>query len=120
MNYKAGRVSIIKCKNYNKKNLKDAIKKCVGLIGGFEKFLNSHSKIVIKPNLLLPVLPERAITTHPLFIEAVIENIIDITGNSKNILIADSFGPATPYNRTGMEKVYSVTGILDVAGPKLS
>ncbi|HEY4695811.1 MAG TPA: DUF362 domain-containing protein [Candidatus Hydromicrobium sp.] len=115
MNYKAGRVSIIKCKNYNKKNLKDAIKRCVGLIGGFKKFLNSNSKIVIKPNLLLPVPPERAITTHPLFIEAVIENIIDINGNSKNILIADSFGPATPYNRTGMEKVYSATGILDVA-----
>jgi len=109
------RVSVVKCKSYNKKNLKEAINRCVGLIGGFKEFLNLHSKIVIKPNLLLPASPERAITTHPLFIEAVIENIIDITGSSKNIIIADSFGPAVPYNRTGMEKVYSTTGILNVA-----
>ena len=115
MNRKAGKVSIAKCKDYNKENLKDAIKRCVGLIGGFGKFLDSRSKILLKPNLLLSVLPERDITTHPLFIEAVIENIVDITGKSQNILIADSFGPATPYNKKGMEKIYDATGILGIA-----
>src|SRR4030043_1809619 len=115
MNCKAGKVSIVRCKDYNKENLKDAIKRCVGLIGGFEKFLNPQSKILLKPNLLLSAPPERAITTHPLFIEAVIENIVDITGKRKNILIADSFGPATPYNKKGMEKIYDATGILGIA-----
>ena len=115
MNRKAGKVSIVKCKDYNKKNLKDAIKRCVSLIGGFEKFLNPQSKVLLKPNLLLSAQPERAITTHPLFIEAVIENIVDITGKSQNILIADSFGPATPYNKKGMEKIYGATGILGIA-----
>lgn len=109
------RVSVVKCKSYNKISLNEAISRCVSLLGGFEKFLNSKSKIVIKPNLFLAAAPEKAVTTHPLFIEAVIENIIDITGSSKNIIIADSFGPAVPYNRTGMEKVYSTTGILDIA-----
>jgi len=109
------RVSITKCKSYNKKDLKKAINNCVSLLGGFGNFLNSNSKIVIKPNFLLAATPEKAITTHPLFIEAVIENIIDITESNKNIVIADSFGPATPYNRTGMERVYEATGVLDVA-----
>jgi uncharacterized protein (DUF362 family)/ferredoxin len=115
MNHKAGKVSIVKCKGYNKENLKDAIKRCVRLIGGFEKFLNPQSKILLKPNLLMSAPPERAITTHPSFIEAVIENIVDITGKSQNILIADSFGPATPYNKKGMEKIYDATGILGIA-----
>jgi uncharacterized protein (DUF362 family)/ferredoxin len=115
MNHKAGKVGIVKCKDYDKKNLKDAIKRCVDLIGGFEKFVNPQSKILLKPNLLLSAPPERAITTHPLFIEAVIESIVDITGKSQNILIADSFGPATPYNKKGMEKIYGATGILGIA-----
>ncbi|GAG62001.1 unnamed protein product, partial [marine sediment metagenome] len=109
------RVSIIKCKDYNKKNLRNTIKNCVNLLGGFRKFLNPHSKIVIKPNLLSAAVPEKAITTHPSFVEAVIENIVDITGNGKNIVIADSFGSATPYNKTGMDRVYEITGILNVA-----
>jgi len=109
------RVSVVKCKSYNKISLNEAISRCVSLLGGFKKFINPQSKIVIKPNLFLAAAPEKAVTTHPLFIEAVIENIIDITGSSKNIIIADSFGPAVPYNRTGMEKVYSTTGILDIA-----
>ncbi|MDD5622204.1 MAG: DUF362 domain-containing protein [Actinomycetota bacterium] len=115
MNHKSGRVSIVKCRDYDKKNLKEAIKRCVGLIGGFEKFLDPQSKILLKPNLLLSAPPGRAITTHPLFIEAVIENIVDVTGKSENILIADSFGPATPYNKKGMEKIYGTTGMTDIA-----
>jgi len=115
MNRKTSRVSIVKCESYDKKKLRDAISTCVDYLGGFKKFINSKSKVVIKPNLLLPASPEEAITTNPLFIEAVVENIADITGNSKNILIADSFGPGTPYNRTGMEKIYRAAGILDIA-----
>src|SRR4030042_6565438 len=115
MNYKTSRASIVKCESYDKKKLRDAISRCVDYLGGFKKFINSKSKVVIKPNLLLPASPKEAITTHPLFIEAVVENIASITGNSKNILISDSFCPATPYNRAGMEKIYSTAGILDVA-----
>ncbi len=108
-------VSIVKCASYDKKNLVEAIKKSIDLLGGFQEFLNPHNKILIKPNLLLPVEPARAITTHPLFVETVIENIIDITGSSKNIMIADSFGPAINYDKNGMKKVYEATGIMDVA-----
>lgn len=70
------RVSVVKCKNYNKISLNEAICRCVSLLGGFKKFINPQSKIVIKPNLILAAAPEKAVTTHPLFIEAVIENII--------------------------------------------
>ena len=109
------RVSIKRCESYDKKDLSKAVRKCVSLLGGFKKFLSPASKILVKPNFLSAAAPEKAVTTHPLFIEAVIENIIAVTKNSKNILIADSFGPATPYNRSGMKRVYEATGVLDVA-----
>lgn len=112
---KANKVSIVKCSNYDKKTLAEAIKRSVNLLGGFQKFLNPQSKILIKPNLLLAAEPGRAITTHPLFVEAVIENIKAITGKSKNITIADSSGPVETYDRKGMEKVYKVTGMMSVA-----
>lgn len=115
MTEKINGVSIIKCASYEKKYLVEAIKKCVNFLGGFQEFLNPHSKILIKPNLLLAAEPARAITTHPLFVEAVIDNITDVTGNSKNITIADSFGPAINYDENGMEKVYEATGMADVA-----
>ena len=108
-------VSIARCKSYDKKDLREAISDCVNLVGGFGKFLNSGSRIVIKPNFLLAAAPEKAVTTHPLFIEAVIEGIADVTGSTKNILIADSFGPGVPYNKTGMKRVYETSGVLDVA-----
>ncbi len=95
--------------------MKKAISSCVGLLGGFKKFLNPGNRILIKPNLLLAAAPDKAVTTHPLFIEAVIETIAAITGTSENIVIADSFGPGVPYNKKGMKKVYEATGILDVA-----
>ncbi len=108
-------VSIARCRSYDKKDLRKAISDCVSLLGGFSKFLNPGSRIVIKPNFLLAAAPEKAVTTHPLFIEAVIESITAVTGNSKNILIADSFGPGVPYNKAGMKRVYEATGVSDVA-----
>ncbi len=115
MNDKVSKVSIIKCRAYDKKILVKAVRECVNLLGGFQKFLNPDSKILIKPNLLLATEPDRAITTHPLFIEAVIENVIKITGNSENIMIADSSGAGAAYNEAGMEKVYRATGMMSIA-----
>jgi uncharacterized protein (DUF362 family)/Pyruvate/2-oxoacid:ferredoxin oxidoreductase delta subunit len=112
---KVNKVSIVKCRDYDKEALVEAIKKSVNILGGFQKLLNPKSKILIKPNLLLAAEPDRAITTHPLFVEAVIESITAITGNSKNITIADSSGPVENYDRKGIEKVYRVTGMIDVA-----
>ena len=108
-------VSIVKCDSYDKKVLIKSIKKSLDLLGGFEKFIKTDSKILIKPNLLYNVSAETAITTHPNFVEAVIEILIRITSNPKNITIADSPGAAVPYTKEGLKKVYEKTGLIEIS-----
>ena len=60
------KVSVIKCNSYKKEIVKKALKESLNLINF--KF-HKGMKILIKPNLLLPCKPEKAITTHPVIIE---------------------------------------------------
>ncbi len=108
------KVSIIKCKRYQKDVLKEAISRAANLLGGFEKLIKPGEKVLLKPNLLLAANPQKAVTTHPLFVEAVVELIALFTDMSR-ITIADSPGAGMPYNRENLEKVYRETGIMDVA-----
>ena len=109
------KIGITRCNSYDKEILPKSIRKCVNLIGGFEKFIKTGDKIVIKPNLLMNVGPDLAITTHPLFVEGVIEEIVRLTKKSENIVIADSPGAAIPYEKKSLESLYRKTGMLGVA-----
>ncbi len=108
------KVSVIKCKSYQKEILKEAIGRSVELIGGFKRFISPADKILLKPNLLLAAPPEKAVTTHPVVLEAVIDLLSDYIEPS-NISIADSPGAGIGYNPENLKKVYLETGILDIA-----
>jgi uncharacterized protein (DUF362 family)/NAD-dependent dihydropyrimidine dehydrogenase PreA subunit len=109
------RVAVYSCSRYNKEDIKKMVFMGFEYLGGIKDLLGSKKRICIKPNLLLPAPPEQAITTHPVFIEAVVELISEYTGRPENILIADSFAPAVPFTKKGMERIYSVTGLEDVS-----
>ena len=105
------KVSIVKCQSYSKNELTAAIKKCVDLIGGFEKFIAGGKKILLKPNLLSPSSPDFAVTTHPVFIESIIDIILKLTGDPSNIVIADSPGAVLPHTQETLLKTYEVCGL---------
>lgn len=109
------KVSIIKCNSYEKKSLKKAIGDSVDMLGGFKKFIKPGDRILIKPNLLMPASPEKAITTHPAFITTVIEEILKYTGKIENITLADSSSPSVPFKESGIKKVYEQSGIMEVS-----
>ena len=109
------RVNISRCESYNKDDLKSVILEGLNRLGGLGKYINEQQRICIKPNLLLAASPDTGITTHPVFIESVIELIADYTGKPENIIIADSSSPAVPFTRSGIEKVYRETGLFDIA-----
>ncbi len=108
------KVGVIKCDRYQKDLLKDALTRSVGLLGGFENIIEPDDKVLLKPNLLLAAKPDRAVTTHPLFLEACIE-IISQHIPVGNITIADSPGAGIAYTAEKLNKVYRQTGIMDVA-----
>jgi uncharacterized protein (DUF362 family)/NAD-dependent dihydropyrimidine dehydrogenase PreA subunit len=98
-------VVVKKCSGYNK----EEIKHCIAEIfrqEKLEKRLASLNSILLKPNLLGPYLPARAVTTHPVFISALIEILLDY---SIKISLLDN-----PGGTAGYKKVVKETGMQDL------
>lgn len=60
------KVSIVKCVSYNNSEINKAL---IESLNNIDFELKKGMKILIKPNLLSPSPPEKAITTHPVVIE---------------------------------------------------
>lgn len=101
-------VSIVRCKTYDTKEVESAVKKSVELLGGIEKFLKPNSKVLIKPNLLSPRLPEEGVDTHPEVIRAVGRLVKTVTSQ---IFVGDSPGG---WNLRDADAVYEKSGIKKV------
>ena len=71
-----------------------------------EEKLKNCQTVLLKPNLLGPYPPERAVTTHPAVVEAV---IIILQTMGKEVWLGDSPGGSLPVNltwkKTGMEEL---------------
>jgi uncharacterized protein (DUF362 family)/NAD-dependent dihydropyrimidine dehydrogenase PreA subunit len=95
------KVSVVKCGSYNCEEVKKA------LIESFENIrfkFKKGMKILIKPNLLSPQKPEKAVTTHP----SVIEELCKILKEKKaRIYIGDSSGYDTDlaFKMSGIDKL---------------
>lgn len=97
-------VSITKCSGYNEKDVFHAVSQAVNLAGGFPDVKNKT--VLLKPNLLFAVAPEKAVTTHPAVLDAVIKLIK--TMKPKRIIVGDSPGVAS------MDLVGKKSGIKEV------
>ncbi len=85
------KVSILKCNSYNPNEIqKTLIESLKNINFDFSKYKNK--KILIKPNLLCSVKPEKAITTHPIIIEELCKILKQYTSK---IYIGDSSGDNT-------------------------
>ncbi len=69
-----------------------------------EDMIQKNSRVVIKPNLLAPASPDKAIVTHPLIIKAAVEYVLD---KGARPVISDS--PAIG----SFEKIIKESGIRD-------
>jgi uncharacterized protein (DUF362 family)/Pyruvate/2-oxoacid:ferredoxin oxidoreductase delta subunit len=101
-------VAVIPCKGYEQKMVYDAIEKGIALLGGWDSFVKSDEKLLIKPNLLNRADPEKAVTTHPAVFEAVIQNLIDKGFNQL------SYGDS-PGHPGSAEKTAEVCGLKEIA-----
>ena len=99
-------VSISKCEGYDYEEVRAAITSCVESLGGFEKFISPGDRVLIKPNLLTRKKPEDAVTTHPVFVEALASLLIE---RGARAVIGDS--PGGPFNAAMLNTVYKQTGM---------
>src|SRR3989339_1393913 len=101
-------VSVIKCTSYEQSKVFDAVRRAVELAGGINSFVKPGERILLKPNLLSARLPERAITTHPEIVRAMVR-LVRSAGATP--LIGDSPGGAVK----GVERVWKETGMYALA-----
>ena len=105
-------VSVVPCKTYKPDTVRQAVTAVLAPLGGISRFVRPGMQVLLKPNLLAAADLERAITTHPAVVQAVVELVQEAGGTA---LIGDSpGGPAKNgplvYHRSGMAEIAECTG----------
>ena len=81
------KVAIVRCAEYNDKLLYDKVGEAIALAGGLGEF--KGKKVLLKPNILFAVGPERPVTTHPAFAGAVSRHFVEA---GAEVYVGDSPG----------------------------
>ena len=83
------KVVLKRCPDYDIERVYQSIAESIELLGGISSFINKGERVLLKPNLLSAKPIEKAVTTHPAVIEAVIRIVKDAGANP---FIGDSPG----------------------------
>ncbi|MBN2180712.1 MAG: DUF362 domain-containing protein [Sedimentisphaerales bacterium] len=70
-------VTLIKCDDYSRPKISDAIKNLLSLLGGLEKFVRPGDKVLLKPNFIAPKSRHHATQTDPAIIIETARLLID-------------------------------------------
>ncbi|HMB15673.1 MAG TPA: DUF362 domain-containing protein [Pelovirga sp.] len=106
----SNRVSLTALGNYDPDATEAAVRTLLAPLGGMEAFVRPGQKVLIKPNMLTGKSPERAVTTHPQVVRAVIRLVMAAGGQ---VSVGDSPGigsPAVVARKTGILEVIEETG----------
>lgn len=90
-------------------SLNAVLEELLSPFGGFFSFVKPGETIFLKINLLGPYPPEKAVTTHPELVRAVIRKVKEVGGEP---LVGDS--PGGRDNRSKIGKILKITGIGEV------
>lgn len=67
-----GRVAVVKTATYDYREVERGVSQAVDLVGGMSSFVKPGQTVLVKPNLLEAVPLEKAVTTHPEVVRAVV------------------------------------------------
>lgn len=105
------KVVLVKCSSYEYEEVRAAVKRGLELLGGPQAFAKAGEKILLKPNWIMAVPPERAATTHPAVFKAVAEAFL---ATGAQLSYGDSPGfasPETASKKTGFTAAAAELGI---------
>lgn len=100
------------CQEYDTEKLPEIILKMMTELP-VTRNITESTKILLKPNLLSKLPPERAVTTHPEMVRSVIRGCVHFGAVKENIVIADSAGGL--YNTKQTKALYDTCGMTKVA-----
>ncbi|WP_010246113.1 DUF362 domain-containing protein [Acetivibrio cellulolyticus] len=103
-------VSIVKCPQYDKKIVREALLETFENLGGVDKYIKPGMKVALKANMLMKKRPEDAATTHPVLVGE-LARIVKSAG--AEVTVVDS--PGGPYTQSRLEDIYIATGMKAMA-----
>ncbi|MGE5588785.1 MAG: DUF362 domain-containing protein [Clostridia bacterium] len=114
------RVALGACRSYSRDDVSQAVGLAIDLLGGVEAFLPRDGFVLVKPNMLSPYPPDRAVTTHPVVVGAVLnllrrsgaEVVVgDSPGRGSVLTVADKCGIAAACGEAGARLVSFDDGV---------
>lgn len=102
----------MECGSYAREELETAVRKAIGAIGGITSFIRPGSRVLLKPNLLQGLAPDRCVTTHPEMVRAVSLMCRDL---GCRVTIADSPGGGIRYTPANLKRLYTSAGYDAIA-----
>jgi len=100
------RVYIAGCPDYEKVNVRKAVRSALDAFGGTAAFGVRGKRVLLKVNLLSAYDPDKAVTTHP---EVVCAIACEFTAAGAQVIIADS--PGGPYTAQTLRRAYTLCGM---------
>ncbi len=100
-------VSLATCATYALPEVRAAVARALGPLGGIGAFVKPGNKVLLKPNLLQASSPDKMITTHPAVVEAVILLVKEAGG-------VPSLGDSPAGAVKSVEDYWKTTGMWDV------
>jgi uncharacterized protein (DUF362 family)/NAD-dependent dihydropyrimidine dehydrogenase PreA subunit len=70
-------VALIRCDSYDPDEVRAAVRRGLGLLGGAGRFAKKGEKVLLKPNLLVGEAPEKCVNTHHAVFRAVAEIFLE-------------------------------------------
>ncbi|HIH27413.1 MAG TPA: DUF362 domain-containing protein [Methanoregulaceae archaeon] len=105
-------VALARCTAYDREEVTRSVRQVVDLLGGIESFISPGSRVLVKPNLLQGLPPERCVTTHPEVVRAVCVLLRSI---GCSVVIADSPGGGIRYTPASLRSLYHAAGYDQIA-----
>ena len=107
-------VSLVKCTSYNDKEVEASLRKAINAVTDLS-YITEGTKVVIKPNLVSFLPPDKAATSHPVVLNALIRIL-----NEKGARITVGDSPGGLFNSVYVNRVYKATGMNSIRGASLN
>ncbi len=102
--------ALVRCESYEREEVEERVARAFELAGGPDSVVHDGESVYVKVNALVPTAPEKAVTTHPEVLRAVVGQLQRVTDR---VTIGDS--PGGPSTRAILKRFYDRTGFSAVA-----
>ena len=105
-------VAAARCAGYDLEQVRAALREVLAPLGGMAAFVKPGERIALKPNVLMPTAPERAIVTHPAVVAAVALEVMEAGAHA---VVVESSGTGVVHAKPVMERSFRKVGYAEMA-----